>query len=148
MRPTFATYAAALCAALLISIIPATSASAAPKASASICADKLCNRDRASAPSCWRFENKQRVSRCFIRRAAKHYGQSEGEALAIAHRESRYQWRAVNRSSGAAGLFQFMPRTWSFTPYGKRGRSALNPRWAALGAMWMWKHGYKAHWSL
>ena len=74
------------------------------------------------------------------------YKQPQGLALSIAGRESTGTG-VTNRSSGAAGLYQFMPRTWRFTPYGKRGKSVYNPRWAALGAMWMWKHGYRSHWN-
>lgn len=43
------------------------------------------------------------------------FGQSPGLgwALRVAHCESRYNPLAINRSSGASGLFQFMPSTWN-----------------------------------
>ena len=112
------------------------------------CADRLCTQDTAGIPSCWNRGDgdRRRVSRCFIKRAARHYGQSKALAFAIAHRESRFDYRVTNASSGAAGLYQFMPVTWSSTPY--RARSRYNPRWASLAAMWMWKHGGYHHWSL
>ena len=110
------------------------------------CADRLCKTYRADAPSCWRFESRTRVSKCFIARAARHYGQPLSQAYAIARRESRFNYRVTNASSGAAGLFQFMPGTWESTPY--RWHSPYHPKWAALGAMWMWKKGGYGHWSL
>jgi hypothetical protein len=73
------------------------------------------------------------------------YGQSKSRAYHIAWRESRYNWRVTNRSSGAAGLYQFMSRTWLTTPYRKHSR--YHPRWAALAAMWMWAHGGYHHWQ-
>jgi hypothetical protein len=43
------------------------------------------------------------------------FGQSPGLqwALRVAHCESRYNPLAINQSSGASGLFQFMPATWN-----------------------------------
>ncbi|MCW2967809.1 MAG: Transglycosylase domain [Solirubrobacteraceae bacterium] len=110
------------------------------------CADRLCTRYVPHTPSCHRFASGRKVSRCFIARAAQRFGQSRSEAYAIAWRESRYNPHATNSSSGAAGLYQFMPGTWAHTPY--RHHSAYSARWAALGAMWMWKHGYKSHWAI
>ena len=92
----------------------------------------------------WRLPPAQ-VARCFIARAADHFHQSRSQAYYIAHRESRYNWRVTNRSSGAAGLYQFMPRTWRSTPY--RHHSPYHPRWASLAAMWMWAHGGYSHWQ-
>lgn len=133
--------------ALLLTIAPtATAAKRDPQRYGGHCANRLCTKDVRNTPSCWRFSEKARIARCFIARAALRFGQSRREAFYIAHRESRYNWRVSNPSSGAAGLFQFMPRTWAYTPY--RNRSPYHPRWAALAAMWMWKRGYKSHWSL
>ena len=63
------------------------------------------------------------------------FGQSPGLvwALRVAHCESRYNPLAVNASSGASGLFQFMPSTWNahfaawniWDPYAQ-ARAALN----------------------
>jgi len=52
---------------------------------------------------------------------------SESEALRVGWCESRYRARAVNSSSGAAGVFQFIPSTWRgrWNPY--RRLSPLNP---------------------
>ena len=137
--------------AMLVALVCFAASAASPPAAqaakrSTTCADRLCKRDRAAAPSCWRFKAQQRVSRCFIRRAAAHYRQSTSHALHIAWRESRYQYRVVNPSSGTAGLFQFASATWRSTPY--RRYSPRNPRWASLAAMWMWKHGGLYHWRL
>src|SRR5207237_5736505 len=46
-------------------------------------------------------------------------------ALRVAKCESGYNPNAVNRGSGASGLFQFMPSTWRSMPQG--GQSVFNP---------------------
>ena len=94
------------------------------------CANKLCTKDKPSTPSCWKQKTRAKISRCFIRRAAAHYHQDVNHAFYIAHRESRYNYKVTNPSSGTAGLFQFAHRTWQSTPYGKK--SPYNPRWASL----------------
>lgn len=133
--------------ALTLTSTPAADAAErSPRRYGGYCANALCTKEVRSAPSCWRFSDRSRIARCFIARAADRFGQSRSEAYYVAHRESRYDWRVTNSSSGAAGLFQFMPRTWAHTPY--RSRSPYHPRWAALAAMWMWDRGYKSHWSL
>jgi hypothetical protein len=121
-------------------------ATAATAHTDAFCADRLCTKEKPGHKSCWRFDARENVSKCFIKRAARHYKQSRDEALYIAHRESRYDYKQTNSSSGAAGLYQFMPTTWANTPYGRK--SPYNPRWASLGAMWMWAHGYESHWAI
>ena len=138
------TIALALACALMLTLTLATPAEAATKRSP--CANRLCTKDRAETPSCWRHDTRKRTARCFIARAATHYGQSKRQAYYIAWRESRYNWRVTNPSSGTAGLYQFARQTWNSTPY--RRHSPYHPRWAALAAMWMWKHGGYSHWSL
>jgi soluble lytic murein transglycosylase-like protein len=110
------------------------------------CADRLCKVSKPGHRSCWRHAHRASVSKCFIRRAARHFHQPSGQALAIAYRESHYDYRQTNPNSGAAGLYQFMRGTWKHTPY--RARSPYQPRWASLAAMWMWAHGGYSHWSL
>ena len=132
--------------AVVALLVPATAANAKPLSSP--CANRLCTEYKPGTPSCKRLPTKARVARCHIARAARHYGQPLGLALHIARRESRFNWRVTNTSSGAAGLYQFMPRTWASTPYGRRGRSPYNPKWASLGAMWMWSRGGIGHWAL
>jgi hypothetical protein len=138
-----------ICAAAAFAVVLTVAAqpAAAGKGSADRgpCANRLCTKDVPSAKSCWRNHGRAKTARCFIRRAARHYDQSTSQAFYIAHRESRYNWRVTNSSSGAAGLFQFMPRTWQSTPY--RKHSPYHPRWASLAAMWMWKHGGQSHWN-
>jgi len=41
-------------------------------------------------------------------------------ALRVAKCESGYNPNAVNRGSGASGLFQFMPATWASMPQGRQ----------------------------
>ncbi len=138
------------CLAVAASFVALMSSPLAPTAGAAgpdaFCSNRLCTKDRPHRPSCWRFETRANVSKCFVRRAARHFGESQDQALAIAYRESRLDYKQTNSSSGAAGLFQFMPTTWAHTPYGHK--SPYHPRWAALGAMWMWAHGGSSHWSL
>ena len=133
-----------VCAALALTLMGLL----APPAQAtrhSPCANRLCTHYVSHTPSCWRFHRHGKVARCFISRAARHYGQSQSQAFRIAWRESRYRWRVTNSSSGAAGLYQFKRMTWNTTPY--RRHSPYHPKWAALAAMWMWHHGGYSHWA-
>jgi soluble lytic murein transglycosylase-like protein len=132
---------AALGFALLLSLAPAAGAARSQRAP---CANRLCTKDRPHTRSCYRRDGRSKIARCFIARAAAHYRQSRRRANHIAWRESRYNWRVTNSSSGAAGLYQFMRSTWKTTPY--RRYSPYNPRMASLAAMWMWAHGGYSHW--
>ncbi len=145
MRSTLRTFACAL-AALAFIVALAAPAKTAARETRSTCANRLCTKDRPHVKRCWRYDGRKRVARCFIRRAARHFHQSKRRAYHIAWRESRYDWRATNSSSGAAGLYQFMPGTWGSTPY--RRKSPYSPKYASLAAMWMWAHGGYSHWSL
>ena len=136
----------ALVAASLLVLAAPASSPASVRSPSNPCANRLCTQYKPGTPSCYKRSGRARIARCFIYRASRHYSQSTSLALHIAHRESRFDWRVTNASSGAAGLFQFMPRTWQSTPY--RRQSPYHPRWAALAAMWMWKRGGYSHWSL
>src|SRR4051794_27487580 len=104
----------ALAAALSVLVAPsvATAPAEAAVARGAACANRLCTKDRPHVRSCWSYGTRSLVARCFVVRAADFYRQPRSLALFVAHRESRFDWRVTNRSSGAAGLFQFMPRTW------------------------------------
>ena len=133
-------------AALLVLVVPASASALSHRSPSNPCANRLCTKFDRAAPLCWNKRGRARIARCFIYRASRHYDQSTSLALQIAHRESRLNWRVTNASSGAAGLYQFMPRTWQSTPY--RRHSPYHPKWASLAAMWMWKRGGISHWSL
>jgi hypothetical protein len=132
--------------ALTLMLTLASPAGAAGTSHRAPCANRLCTKYNPQTPSCWHLHGRARIARCFIARAATHYRQSRSKAYAIAYRESRYNWRVTNPSSGTAGLYQFARQTWNSTPY--RHHSPYNPRWASLAAMWMWHHGGYSHWSL
>jgi hypothetical protein len=57
-------------------------------------------------------------------------------ALRVAKCESNYNPLAFNRSSGASGLFQFLPSSWANTPQGKAGMSVFDAAANAQGAAW------------
>jgi soluble lytic murein transglycosylase-like protein len=59
------------------------------------------------------------------------FGAYSARALAVARCESGYNPSARNRSSGAMGVFQFMPSTWRSTSYA--GYSPYNA-WANIQA--------------
>jgi soluble lytic murein transglycosylase-like protein len=140
---TVLTAVACAVAAFVVAMVAAAPADA--RADKSPCAGRLCKKDEPQTKKCWAKDGRRATARCFIRRAADHFGQPRSQAYAIAYRESRYNWKATNSSSGAAGLYQFMSGTWESTPYARY--SPYHPRWAALAAMWMWKHGKQSHWS-
>ena len=77
--------------------------------------------------------------------AAARYGQSGDAMMRVARCESGLNPSAVNRSSGASGLFQFMPSTWRTTPYA--GSSIFDPYANANAAAWMWSVGRKGEWT-
>jgi Transglycosylase SLT domain len=65
-------------------------------------------------------------------------------AMNVAWCESRYHPNSVNSSSGAEGLFQFLPSTWAFTPYA--GYSAFDPKYNALAAAWLYHRDGPSQW--
>jgi hypothetical protein len=66
-------------------------------------------------------------------------------ALRIAWCESRYHPNSVNSDSGASGLFQFMPSTWSGTPWASQ--SPFDPVANANAAAWLYSHYGPGRWS-
>jgi soluble lytic murein transglycosylase-like protein len=66
-------------------------------------------------------------------------------ALNVAYCESRYHPNSVNSSSGAAGLFQFMPGTWAGTPWASQ--SPLDPVANSQAAAWLYSHYGPGRWS-
>lgn len=79
--------------------------------------------------------------------AADRWGQPRADMLRVARCESNLDPRAVNASSGASGLFQFMPSTFAFTPNGKAGQNIFDPVASADAAGWMWANGMRNHWA-
>jgi soluble lytic murein transglycosylase-like protein len=143
LRAVITTIACAV-AALAVTLLSASPAAAASRAGDGPCKGRLCKKDVPQAKKCWTYDGRKATARCFIRRAAKHFGQPRQQAYTIAYRESRYNWKATNPSSGTAGLYQFKRSTWESTPYARY--SPYHPRWASLAAMWMWKRGMQSHW--
>jgi regulator of protease activity HflC (stomatin/prohibitin superfamily) len=66
-------------------------------------------------------------------------------AMRIAWCESRYHPNSVNSDSGASGLFQFMPSTWSGTPWANQ--SPFDPVANAQAAAWLYSHYGPGRWS-
>jgi uncharacterized protein YraI len=77
--------------------------------------------------------------------AADRYGQPRADMLRVARCESNLNPRARNASSGASGLFQFIPSTWQSTPY--RDQNIFDPWASANAAGWMWANGRRNEWS-
>jgi hypothetical protein len=65
-------------------------------------------------------------------------------AMNVAWCESRYHPNSVNSSSGASGLFQFLPSTWAFTPYASH--SPFDPQYNALAAAWLYHRDGPSQW--
>lgn len=62
------------------------------------------------------------------------YDVPEGTLRRLAWCESRMNPRALNRSSGASGLLQFLPSTWRGNRFGRAGFSVWSPYANAMGA--------------
>jgi Transglycosylase SLT domain len=65
-------------------------------------------------------------------------------ALRVANCESHYNPLAVNRSSGASGLFQFMPSTWNAN---FPGQNIWDPYAQAHGALVFYNAGRQSAWT-
>jgi hypothetical protein len=74
------------------------------------------------------------------------FGNSPGLswALRVANCESHYNPLAVNRSSGASGLFQFMPSTWNAN---FPGQNIWDPYAQAKGALVFYNAGRQSAWT-
>jgi hypothetical protein len=83
-----------------------------------------------------------------IRDAAVRQGADPEQLLRVAWCESRFNPGAYN-ASGASGLFQFMPRTWTFNSAraGYEGASPFDPVASANVAAWMFARGSANLWS-
>jgi hypothetical protein len=66
-------------------------------------------------------------------------------AINVAYCESRYHPNSVNSDSGASGLFQFMPSTWSGTPWA--AQSPFDPVANAQAAAWLYSHYGPGRWT-
>jgi regulator of protease activity HflC (stomatin/prohibitin superfamily) len=66
-------------------------------------------------------------------------------AMRIAWCESRYHPNSVNSDSGASGLFQFLPSTWSGTPWASQ--SPFDPVANAQAAAWLYSHYGPGRWA-
>lgn len=69
-----------------------------------------------------------------------------GRLACIAWAESRNDPNATNRSTGASGLYQFLPSTWRTTPQGRAGLSPYDPVAATAAAEWMLRQGRAREW--
>jgi len=74
------------------------------------------------------------------------FGNSPGLswALRVANCESHYNPLAVNSSSGASGLFQFMPSTWNAN---FPGQNIWDPYAQARGALVFYNAGRQSAWT-
>jgi hypothetical protein len=66
-------------------------------------------------------------------------------ALRVAKCESNYNPYAVNKASGASGLFQFLPSTWAFTP--EHASSVFDPTANAQAAEWLYARDGPSQWQ-
>jgi len=65
-------------------------------------------------------------------------------AFNVAWCESRYHPNSVNSSSGASGLFQFLPSTWAFTP--QHNSSPFDPVANSNAAAWLYTRDGPSQW--
>jgi hypothetical protein len=84
-----------------------------------------------------------------IHQASVRHGVSEAWLRRVAFCESRFLPWARNPRSGAAGLFQYMPRTWAWMSgqAGWGGASPYDPYASADVAAWAFSVGLSSHWS-
>jgi hypothetical protein len=85
-----------------------------------------------------------------IRDATRIYGGDFSHNVACARSESGLSPYAHNGGgSGATGLFQFMPSTWSRTlaRMGTGQKSIYSAKWQARAAVWKFRHDGFGEWS-
>ena len=84
-----------------------------------------------------------------IRNAAAAQGADAEQLLRVAYCESRFNPGAYNASSGASGLFQFLPSTWAANSVraGFGGASVWDPVASANVAAYMFAMGQSGQWS-
>jgi hypothetical protein len=79
-----------------------------------------------------------------IYEAADNYGQSRDDMLRVARCESGLNPQAVGGGGAYHGLYQFVPSTFSQTPFGEYD---IYDPWAnANAAAWKWSEGGKGDW--
>ncbi|MDP9337088.1 MAG: G5 domain-containing protein, partial [Actinomycetota bacterium] len=83
-----------------------------------------------------------------IRDAATAQGANADQLVRVAYCESRFNPGAYNASSGASGLFQFMPATWAANSIraGFGGASVWDPVASANVAAYMFRLGQSGQW--
>lgn len=115
------------------------------------CADRACFHDRPGTPSCKALRAgrgltaEQRMVRCFVGRAARHFRWPEWDAQYVAHRESR--WTEVGSNSfGYRGPFQMSMTLWNLTPY-RHGHGRNEARYAALAFALISSRGGRCNWN-
>ena len=83
-----------------------------------------------------------------IRSAAAQWGADPDQMLRVAYCESHYNPYAVNASSGASGLFQFLPSTWAYQSprSGYAGASPFDPIANANTAAMMFANQQSRQW--
>ena len=80
--------------------------------------------------------------------AASRWGADANQLLRVAKCESGYNPNAYNASSGASGLFQFLPSTWAANSVraGYSGASPFDPVASANTAAMMFRNGQAGQW--
>jgi hypothetical protein len=92
-----------------------------------------------------------------IVRRASYHGADAATMLRVATCESRLDPNAVNPSSGATGVFQWLPpaNAWAATPHSRQVNIWALYRqgdpdavfWDIDGAAWAFAHNMQSHWA-
>jgi len=103
-------------------------------------------QERAAAPAIAAAAQQPPSIQDIIKEAFQPLGdQSVDWAEKIAFCESTYDPNAVNASSGAQGLFQFLPSTWQGTPFASA--SPFDPSANAQAAAWLLQTYGSSQWE-
>lgn len=100
---------------------------------------------RAALRNAWASTPPWRVRQIIVSAFSPLGSSAVSWALRVANCESHYHPNSLNSTSGAAGLFQFLPTTWAHTPWANQ--SPFNPVANALAAAWLFHHSGPGQWS-
>lgn len=132
-----------LTAAIVLTAAPAATADCNTRA----CKKRVAERQHRENERAWAARCSDRNPRACVERAILTHRLTTDQAAwmrRIPRCESGWNPKDHNPTSGATGLYQFLPSTWATTRYAHH--SIWTAKWQALAAAWMLRQGRAHEW--